>query len=143
MRLYRACDMLMAHREAIEPHLFDLHPTVTLYDLTHTDFEGEARSQAKARRGRSKDKRTDCPPLTLGRMLDASGFVRRSQVFAGNVCEHDTLAEMLDTIDAPRTAVVVMDRGLATADRLHWLREQGYRSLTRSSSRIRVEFEAI
>ena len=29
-------------------------------------------------------------------MLDASGFVRRSQVFAGNVKEHRTLAGMLE-----------------------------------------------
>ena len=65
--------------------LFDLHPTVTLYDLSNTFFEGEARRQPKALRGHSKDKRTDCPLLTLGLVLDASGFVRRSQVFAGNV----------------------------------------------------------
>ena len=39
MQLYRASDALMAHREAIERHLFDramglfdLHPTVTLYE---------------------------------------------------------------------------------------------------------------
>ena len=90
MQLYRASDALMAHREAIEHHLFDramdlfdLHPTVTLYDLTNTYFEGEARGQPKARRGHSKEKRTDCPLLTLGLVLDASGFVRRSQVFAG------------------------------------------------------------
>ena len=45
-------------------------------------------------------------------MLDASGFVRRSQVFAGNVREHHTLAEMLDALNAPRAALVVMDRGI-------------------------------
>ena len=73
MRLYRASDALMAHREAIEHHLFDramdlfdLHPTVTLYDLTNTYFEGEASGQPNARRGHSKDQRTDCPLLTLG-----------------------------------------------------------------------------
>ena len=119
MRLYRASDALMAHREAIEHHLFDramdlfdLHPTVTLYDLTNTFFEGEAGGQPKARRGHSKEKRTDCPLLTLGLVLDASGFVRRSQVFAGNVREHHTLAEMLDALNAPRAALVVMDRGI-------------------------------
>ena len=102
MQLYRASDALMAHREAFEHHLFeramdlfDLHPTVTLYDLTNTYFEGEARGQAKALRGHSKDKRTDCPLLTLGLVLDASAFVRRSQVFAGNVREHYTLADSL------------------------------------------------
>ena len=79
--LYRASDALMAHREAIEHHLFDramdlfdLHRTVTLYDLTNTYFEGEARRQPKARRGHSKEKRTDCPLLTLGLVLDASAL---------------------------------------------------------------------
>ena len=144
MQLYRACDALMAHREAIEHHLFDramdlfdLHPTVTLYDLTNTYFEGEARLQPKARRGHSKDKRTDCPLLTLGLVLDASGFVRRSQVFAGNVREHHTLAEMLDALNAPRAALVVMDRGVATEDRVQWLRENEYRYLVVSRERTR------
>ena len=144
MRLYRASDALMAHREAIEHHLFDqamglfdLRPTVTLYDLTNTFFEGEAGGQPKARRGHSKDKRTDCPLLTLGLVLDASGFVRRSQVFAGNVREHHTLAEMLDALNAPRAALVVMDRGIATEDRVQWLSEQGYRYLVVSRERTR------
>ena len=144
MQLYRASDALMTHREAIEHHLFDramdlfdLHPTVTLYDLSNTYFEGEARLQPKARRGHSKDKRTDCPLLTLGMVLDASGFVRRSQVFAGNVREHLTLAEMLDALDAPRAALVVMDRGVATEDRVQWLREHGYRYLVVSRERTR------
>ena len=144
MRLYRASDALMAHREAIEHHLFDramdlfdLHPTVTLYDLTNTYFEGEASGQPNARRGHSKDKRTDCPLLTLGLVLDASGFVRRSQVFAGNVREHHTLAQMLDTLNAPHGALVVMDRGIATEDRVRWLREQGYRYLVVSRERTR------
>ncbi len=153
MRLYRACDALMAHREAIERplfdramDLFDLHPTVTLYDLTNTyprlphagaGFEGEASGQPNARRGHSKDKRTDCPLLTLGLVLDASGFVRRSQVFAGNVREHHTLAQMLDALNAPRGALVVMDRGIATEDRVRWLREHQYRYLVVSRERTR------
>ena len=149
MRLYRASDALMAHRQAIEHHLFDramtrfdLHPTVTLYDLTNTYFEGEAHGQPKARRGHAKDKRSDCPLLTLGLVLDASGFVRRSQVFSGNVREHHTLAAMLDALNAPRAALVVMDRGVATEERLHWLREQGYRYLVVSRERAR-HFDAL
>ena len=61
MRLYRVSDALMAHREAIEKHLFEqvtelfgLGHTVTLYDLTNTFFEGEAKDQPKAQRGHSK-----------------------------------------------------------------------------------------
>ena len=144
MQLYRASDALMTHREAIESHLFDqalglfdLHPTVTLYDLTNTFFEGEAARQPKAKRGHSKDKRSDCPLLTLALVLDASGFVRRSQVFAGNVREHRTLAEMLDALDAPREALVVMDRGIATEECVKWLRENAYRYLVVSRERTR------
>ena len=144
MQLYRASDALMAHREAIERHLFDramglfdLHPTVTLYDLTNTFFEGEAARQPKAQRGHSKDKRTDCPLLTLALVLDSSGFVRRSKVFAGNVREHHTVAEMLEALNAPREALVVMDRGIATEDRVQWLRNNGYRYLVVSRERIR------
>ena len=144
MQLYRASDALMAHREAIEHHLFDramglfdLHPTVTLYDLTNTFFEGEAALQPKAKRGHSKDQRSDCPLLTLGLVLDASGFVRRSQVFAGNVREHRTLAQMLEALHAPREALVVMDRGIATEECISWLRENDYRYLVVSRERTR------
>ena len=145
MQLYRASDALMAHREAIEAHLFgaamtlfELQPTVTLYDLTNTYFEGDAGAQEKAKRGHSKEKRSDCPLLTLGLMLDASGFVRRSQVFAGNVSEPHTLAEMLSALQAPKGALVVMDRGIATQDRITWLAEQGYRYLVVSRERKRT-----
>ena len=148
MQLYRASDALVKHREAIEAHLFeramglfDLQPTVTLYDLTNTYFEGEAREQPQAKRGHSKEKRSDCPLLTLGLMLDASGFVRRSQVFAGNVREHRTLAGMLEALEAPAGALVVMDRGVATDDCITWLREHGYRYLVVSRERHR-QFDA-
>ena len=148
MQLYRASDALVKHREAIEAHLFeramglfDLQPTVTLYDLTNTYFEGAASEQPQAKRGHSKEKRSDCPLLTLGLMLDASGFVRRSQVFAGNVREHRTLAGMLEALEAPAGALVVMDRGVATDDCITWLREHGYRYLVVSRERHR-QFDA-
>ena len=58
-------------------------------------------------------------------------------VFAGNVREHHTLAEMLDALNAPRAALVVMDRGIATEDRVQWLREHRYRYLVVSRERTR------
>ena len=86
MQLYRASDALVKHRDAIETRLFeramDVSATVTLFDLTNTYFEGEAAKQPLARH-HSKEKRSDCPLLTLGLVLDGSGFVR-SRVFAGN-----------------------------------------------------------
>ncbi len=144
LQLYRASDALLAHRNDIERHLFrqvtdlfGLAPTVTLYDLTNTCFEGEAGAQPKARRGHSKETRSDCPLLTLGLVLDGSGFVRRSQVFAGTVREDRTLAAMLTALAAPTGALVVMDRGIATEANITWLREQGYRYLVVSRARHR------
>ena len=136
MGLYRASDILMRHRAAIEAHLFSsiqtlftLDETVTLYDLTNTYFEGEAAANPKARRARSKEKRSDCPLLTLALVLDGSGFVRRSRSFAGNVSEATTLAGMLTGLGAPPGALVIMDAGIATEANLAWLIEQGYRYL--------------
>ena len=142
MRLYRASDALMSHRAAIEAHLFDratdlfgLRSTVTLYDLTNTFFEGAAAAQPKAERGHSKEKRSDCPLLTLGLVLDGSGFVRRSEVFSGAVNEDKTLASMLEALGAPADALVVMDAGIATEANIAWLRENGYRYLAVSRER--------
>jgi len=144
MQLYRAADVLMRHREALEgalfarvSGLFGLDWSVTLYDLTNTYFEGEAASNSKAQRGHSKEKRSDCPLLTMGLVLDGSGFVRRSEVFDGNVVEGTTLAGMLQRLRAPAGALVVMDRGIATEENLLWLREQGYRYLVVSRERQR------
>jgi transposase len=144
MRLYRASDLLLRHQAAIEVFVFErvrslfaLESTVTLYDLTNTYFEGAQRGNPKAARGHSKEQRTDCPLLTLGLVLDASGFVKRSQVFAGNAVEARTLDAMLKGLQAPAGALVVMDRGIATEQNLAWLKAQGYRYLVVSRERTR------
>lgn len=87
MALYRASDRLYRHRDTLEPQLFerirdlfDFECVITLYDLTNTFFEGAATGNPDAQRGHSKEKRTDCPLLTLGMVLDGSGFARHCQV---------------------------------------------------------------
>jgi transposase len=143
--LYRASDLLVRRRQTIEAALFsrinDLfslpRTTVTLYDLTNTYFEGEMAGNVKARRGHSKEKRGDCPLVTLGLVLDGSGFVRRSRMFAGSVAEASTLEEMLQGLDAPAGALVIMDRGIATEANIGWLVEHHYRYLVVSRERSR------
>ncbi len=132
-RLYRASDALYKHREALQEHLFGrarslfgLGQTITLYDLTNTYFEGVAAGVSKAKRGHSKECRSDCPLVTLAMALDGSGFVRRVQFFAGNASEPTTLKGMLTGLDAAPGATVVMDAGIATEANLSWLREQGF-----------------
>jgi Transposase DDE domain len=144
MQLYRASDLLIRHRAKIEAalfgrirDLFSLPVTVTLYDLTNTYFEGAAAGNAQAARGRSKEKRSDCPLVTLGLVLDGSGFVHRSKMFAGNVAESTTLAEMLGGLSAPNGALVIMDAGIATAANIAWLQQQQHRYLVVSRERGR------
>ena len=144
MQLYRVSDLLDAARTPIEKHLFDqvtdlfgLEVTVTLYDLSNTYFEGVAAGQPLAQHGHSKEKRNDCPLLTLGVVVDGSGFVRRSEVMAGNIVEADVLQGALRRLEVPAGALIVMDCGAATEKNLSWLREQGYRYLVVSRERTR------
>ncbi len=144
MRLYRTSDLLVQHRHEIEyalfshiTDLFSLTTTVTLYDLTNTFFEGNMTGNDKAQRGHSKEKRSDCPLVTLGLILDDSGFIRGSQMFAGNVSESKTLQIMLEQLKAPKGALVIMDRGIATQANIDWLIEHHYRYLVVSRERTR------
>jgi len=144
MRLYRVSDLLIKNRDKIEralfsrvKTLFSLPVTVTLYDLTNTYFEGEMAGNSQASRGHSKEKRSDCPIITLGLMLDSSGFIRHSQMFAGNVSEPTTLESMLEGLDAPAGALVIMDRGIATEANIAWLTDNKYRYLVVSRERQR------
>ena len=143
-RLYRASDLLYKHRDALQEHLFGkarsmfgLGQTITLYDLTNTYFEGVAAGVSKAKRGHSKECRSDCPLVTLAMALDASGFVRRVQFFPGNASEPATLQGMLTGLDAAPGATVVMDAGIAAQANLTWLREQGYHYVVVSKLRQR------
>ena len=143
-RLYQASDQLWKHKAALEGHLygraqglFGFEETITLFDLTNTFFEGEMKGVAKAQRGRSKEKRSDCPLITLGLVLDGSGFPRRSEFFAGNASEPETLETMLTGLNSCPGSTVVMDAGIATETNIAWLVAQGYRYLVVSRQRQR------
>lgn len=148
-RLYQASDLLWKHKEALEAHLYRHEEslfgfndeTITLYDLTNTFFEGEAKANRQAARGRSKEKRSDCPLVTLGLVLDGSGFPRRSQIFPGNASEPKTLETMLDGLKGCAGSTVVLDAGIASEANIDWLVEHGYRYLVVSRKRHR-DFDA-
>jgi len=143
-RLYQVSDLLWKHREAIETHLysqerdlFSFSETIMLYDLTNTFFEGEAKSNPKAKRGRSKEKRTDCPLVTLGLVLDGSGFPRKSQVFPGNASEPQTLQTMLKGLEGRPGSTVILDAGIASEENIQYLIEHGYKYIVVSRKRKR------
>ena len=143
-RLYQVSDLLWKHREAIETHLysqerdlFSFSETITLYDLTNTFFEGEAKINPKAKRGRSKEKRSDCPLVTLGLVLDGSGFPRKSQIFPGNASEPQTLQTMLEGLEGRPGSTVILDAGIASEENIQYLIEHGYKYIVVSRKRKR------
>lgn len=146
-QLYRISDRLFGHKEALEAFLyrqertlFDFDEVITLYDLTNTYFEGSGQANAKAALGRSKEKRSDCPLVTLALVLDGSGFPKRSEVFEGNASEPKTLAEMVGKLVARNPGhapTVVLDAGIATEENIVWLVENGYRYIVVSRRRHR------
>ena len=146
-RLYTISDRLLKHQAALETFLavqeqtlFDLNRSIVLYDLTNTYFEGQCAQNPKAQFGRSKEKRSDCPLVTLGLVLDGNGFPLSSQLFPGNASEPATLALMLDGLQgknplAGEKPVIIMDAGIASADNIAWLTERGYLYLVVSRER--------
>jgi len=146
-RVYRAADKLLKGRDELEEYLsckektlFNLRETIVLYDLTNTFFEGTGKLNRKAKFGKSKEKRSDCPLVTLGLVLDGDGFPKRSRVYEGNVSEGKTLEEMLLGLEKEPSLIkplIIVDAGIATEDNLEWLRDNHYDYLAVSRSRKR------
>jgi hypothetical protein len=97
-RIYKVSDIFIKNKDAIEEHLsrkegelFSLQEKIILYDLTNTFFEGSAKSNPKARYGKSKERRNDCPQVTLGLVLDMDGFAKKSRIYEGGISEPKTL----------------------------------------------------
>ena len=113
--------------------LFGTGGAVIFYDLTNTHMTGRPAS-ALAKFVRSKQKRNDCPLVTLALATDAGGFPRRSSVLPGNVSEPVTLLDALDSLatededegEGEDKPTVIMDAGIATEDNLAALRERGF-----------------
>ena len=143
--IYRISDKLFSHKEILEEYLyntqkqiFDYDETITLYDLTNTYFEGGAKGIEKAKRGRSKEKRSDAPIITLAVMLDSSGFVKKSDIFDGNISEPKTFKEMLDKLQVKKekknllnshSSLVIMDAGIASQENIDYLIANQYEYL--------------
>jgi len=135
--LYRVSDRLYENKEQIEgllrdkeSGLFGLEEKVILYDLTNTYFEGTGAECEELQHGRSKEKRTDCPLMTVGLVVDEWGFAKHSEFFPGKVSEPGTLGVMLQKLGALTGATVVIDAGIGTADNLAMLRSAGYHYVT-------------
>jgi transposase len=138
--VYESADRLWQHRTRLEAGLREressLYPrgeTVILYDLTNTHFEGRCLGNALAKRGHSKQKRSDCPLVTLALVVDSQGFPLFSQIYEGNQVEPLTLPDVLKRLQEDGgdlfkglKPTLVMDRGIATKDNLALMRKEHY-----------------
>ena len=137
-KLYGISKKLFALKNELENHLsrktnelFDLQDKIVLYDLTNTYFEGEKRNSKKAKRGRSKEKRSDCPLMVLALVVNVQGFIKYSAIYEGNRADCTTLCDMIDklrlsTSESEKKAIVVIDAGIATEENLAMIVEKGY-----------------
>ena len=138
-RLYRALDQLLVHKRALQVHLvkrlgelFALDYDLLLYDVTSTYFEGQAKGNALAQRGHSRDHRADCKQVCIGLVVTREGVPLGYEVFAGNRTDVTTVEEIVETMEARygrAQRVWVMDRGMSSAENVAWLQSTERRYL--------------
>lgn len=154
-RFYRISDRLLEHKDQIETalskreeSLFDLKRTIYLYDVTNTYLEGSGQKNPKAKRGASKEKRFDCPLVSLGMVLDSEGFVIQHQTFSGNTHDGMTLLPMVQQLDARASnsdnrepPLVIVDSGMASERNLAQLRREGFDYIVVGKRPTRLAFD--
>jgi transposase len=134
-RLYRGLDELLPHKPALEAflkqrfgELFGIEYDLLLYDVTSTYFEGQANANPLAKRGYSRDHRSDCKQVCIGLVVTRCGLPLGYEVFAGNRHDSTTLQEIVETMEARygrAQRVWALDRGMVSEDNLDFLRAGG------------------
>jgi transposase len=136
-RLYRALDKLIGHKDALQKHLknrlgelFDLKYDLLLYDVTSTYFEGACSSNPLAQRGYSRDQRPGCKQVCIALVVSREGVPVGYELFAGNRADVSTVEQIVTTMEdryGQSDRIWVMDRGMASADNLAFLRQDNRR----------------
>lgn len=150
--VYKVAPSLYELKDELEDHLcrrtdslFNVSNRLVLFDLTNFYFEGRKDGSAKAKFGRSKEKRSDCKLLVLALCINAEGFIRYSSILAGNTADPDSLPNMIYTLSSKtrvpsgngsQKTLVVIDAGIATEDNLEKIKSKGYNYLCVSRRRL-------
>ena len=152
--LYRAMDLLEAHKEGIEQALYFrladlLHLDVELifYDTTSLHFETDEMDQghgdddlvegsmaagaktykAPRKRGMSKNGRSDAPQIVIGLAVTRDGLPVRHWVFPGNTVDVTTVAQVKDDLKGWKLSrcIFVGDAGMVSQENLEQLSKSG------------------
>ncbi|HKB35170.1 MAG TPA: IS1634 family transposase [Gemmataceae bacterium] len=152
-RLYRTLDALLQAQQAIEDDLkeqlgtlFQLDYDLLLYDLTSTYFEGLAEDNDLARRGYSRDHRSDCKQVVIALVVTRDGFPLAHLTLAGNTQDGAPVKRIVLAIEkrfGQSQRVWVMDRGMISKQTLRFLgqRQRRYLLATRRSELARFQAE--
>lgn len=150
-RLYRALDELLPHKEALEIHLknrmgelFDIEYDLLLYDVTSTFFEGQCLGNPLAKRGYSRDQRSDCKQVCIALVVTRCGMPLGYEVFAGNTVDVTTvkgIVEMMEKRYGKSNRIWVMDRGMTSEDNLEFLRQENRRYIIGTNKALLKKFE--
>jgi transposase DDE domain len=141
-KLFAIKDRLERHLCGVTDHLFNIDNRIVLFDLTNFYFEERKERSAKARFGRSKEKRNDCRLLVLALCINKEGFIRYSSILEGNTSDPKSLPDMIEKLSVKTPAaheqtLVVIDAGIATGNNLKHIKEKGYNYLCVSRTRLK------
>ena len=150
-RLYRALDSLLPHKDDLCRHLqkrygelFGSTFDFLFYDITSTYFEGSAKGNPQAKRGYSRDNRSDCPQVCIGLVTTREGLPIAFEIFDGNRVDVTTTQEMVEIMEnkyGKAGRVWVMDRGMVSESNLKYLRSTGARYLVGTPKSMLKKFE--
>ena len=136
-RLYRTLDGLRQAKERIEDDLqkrygalFRIEYDLLLYDLTSSYFEGLAEENDLARRGYSRDHRSDCQQVVIALVVSREGFPLAHYTLAGNTRDLETVERIVQEVErrfGRASGVWVMDRGMVSKDTVKFLSRSGRR----------------
>src|SRR5215470_11358052 len=152
--LYRAMDVLEAHKDEIEQALYfrladllNLDVELLFYDTTSLHFEidemdqgcgdddlvegsmaaGAKTYKAPRKRGMAKNGRSDAPQIVIGLAVTRDGLPVRHWVFPGNTVDVSTVAQVKDDLRGWKLSrcVFVGDAGMVSQDNLTQLSQSG------------------
>jgi len=151
-RLYRTLDQLLPHKDEVCKHLqkryeglFGTKFDFLLYDVTSTYFEGQCKSNEQAKRGYSRDHRSDCLQVCIGLVVTSEGLPVGYEVFDGNrrdVTTLDEIVEMMEGKYGKANRVWVFDRGIVSEENLEELQKRNAQYLVGTPRSMLKQFKS-
>ena len=156
--LYGALDDLCERQEKIEKALFRRYvdrngapPSLVLYDVTSSYFEGECNELAEfgynrdGKKGKLQCALNSCAKIVIGLLADSAGEPLAVRVFRGNTGDPSTVAEQIDALTKQfdiKDVIFVGDRGMVKKAGKKALGDAGFRYISALTDPLAQELKA-